>query len=142
MADLDTASDDPATASSAPHNDAFISYSRKDGAFATRLQQALQKFTPPKGLGREARRLRVFRDTQDFTGAEYFSAVQAHLAGSRKLIVICSPAAVASQYVNDEVDRFVQPHGASNLVPVLWQGVPNAVTTTQPGTPCWPTCST
>ncbi|HEU4452494.1 MAG TPA: toll/interleukin-1 receptor domain-containing protein, partial [Longimicrobium sp.] len=108
-----------------PAHDAFISYSRRDAAFAARLQQALEKYTPPSGLGLERRRLRVFRDQHDFTGTDYYDAIQRHLAGARKLIVVCSPDAAASPYVGDEIERFVALHGADHVVPVLWRGVPN-----------------
>lgn len=94
------------TAPAKPGHNAFISYSRKDSAFAGRLQTALEKYTPPAGLDRAHRRLRAFRDQHDFTGTDYFAAIQKHLAGARKLIVICSPDAAASPYVDDEIERF------------------------------------
>lgn len=78
-------------------HDAFISYSRKDRPFAVALQRALNGYTPPSGLPVARRRLNVFRDEEDFTGPEYFQAVRRHLAGSRKLIVLCSPHAPASR---------------------------------------------
>jgi len=74
-------------------HDAFISYSRKDRPFAVLLLRALNSYTPPSGLPVARRRLNVFRDEEDFTGTEYFQAVRHHLAGSRKLIVLCSPNA-------------------------------------------------
>ena len=38
-----------------PARDAFISYSRRDAAFAERLQRALERYTPPPGLGHPRR---------------------------------------------------------------------------------------
>jgi len=106
-------------------HDAFISYSRKDRAFAQRLEKALKAWRPPRELGLPQRELGVFRDESDFTGTDYYAAIERHLQGSRKLIVICSPAARASSYVDDEIRRFVRLHEAADVVPLLLHGVPN-----------------
>jgi len=106
-------------------HDAFISYSRRNADFARRLQKALEDYTPPADLPVPQRPPRVFRDESDFTGSEYFQAVAVHLADSAKLILLCSPAARASSYVDDEIRRFVAVHGAQHIIPVLVAGVPN-----------------
>ena len=106
-------------------NDAFISYSRKDREFAARLQEALGKYKPPKGLKLPQRRLVVFRDEEDFTGTEYHASLEKHLKNSRKMIVLCSPNARRSQYVNDEIRLFVKERGRENIIPVLVSGIPN-----------------
>jgi TIR domain len=98
-------------------HDAFISYSRKDVPYATTLERALKRYSPPKGLPVPHRRLNIFRDTEDFTGTEYFTSVDRHLQGSRKLIVICSPNARRSDFVNDEIRRFAQSHVATDIIP-------------------------
>src|SRR5438105_6849548 len=100
-------------------HDAFISYSRRNSDFARRLEKALENYTPPADLPVPQRHPEIFRDEADFTGAEYFQALAAHLAESAKLILLCSPAARASSYVDDEIRRFVGVHGAQNIVPVL-----------------------
>jgi hypothetical protein len=105
--------------------DAFISYSRKDTAFALRLQRALERYTPPFERAGPRRRLAVFLDQSDLTGVDYFEAIQRQLANAGKLIVICSPSAAKSTYVDDEIQRFVQLHEAAAVVPVLWRGLPN-----------------
>jgi WD40 repeat protein len=106
-------------------HDAFISYSRKDRAFAVALQKALSNYTPPRGLPVPHRRLDVFRDEEDFTGAEYFQSVERHLTESTKLIVLCSPAARASQFVNDEIRRFARSRGPQHIIALLVEGIPN-----------------
>jgi WD40 repeat protein len=106
-------------------HDVFISYSRKDAPFAVALQKALERYTPPKGLPVPHRRLNVFRDADDFTGTEYFASVDQHLRKSRRLVVICSPNAHRSDYVNDEVRRFGQSRAAADIIPVLIAGLPN-----------------
>jgi hypothetical protein len=70
------------------------------------------------------RRLNILRDEEDFTGTEYYQAVGRHLQGSRKLIIICSPNARASSFVNGEIQRFTQVHSAEDLIPVLIAGSP------------------
>jgi hypothetical protein len=105
--------------------DAFISYSRKDRAFAIRLQKALASYTPPRDLPLPHRRLQVFRDEEDFTGAEYYQSVDRHLNDSNKLIVLCSPAARASRFVDDEIRRFARARGPEHIIPLLVAGVPN-----------------
>lgn len=106
-------------------HDAFISYSRKDGQFAIRLHKALANYIPPKDLPLPHRRLDVFLDAQDFTGAEYYQALDRHLNSSGKLIVLCSPKARDSKFVNDEIQRFARAKGAENIIALLVAGLPN-----------------
>ena len=105
-------------------HDAFISYSRKDKPFAVLLERTLRRYAPPSGLPVPKRRLNIFRDEADIAGPEYYEAIERHLHGSRKLIVICSPNAGASPFVNDEIQRFTQAHSAEDLIPVLIAGNP------------------
>lgn len=106
-------------------HDAFISYSRKDRAFAVRLQKALGNYLPPRDLSLPHRRLDVFRDEEDFTGTEYYQSVDRHLNDSGKLIVLCSPAARASEFVNDEIRRFARARGPERIIPLLVAGIAN-----------------
>ena len=117
--------EDPAVLPQAPVHDAFISYSRRDRAFAALLEKALKAYKPPKEVGAAQRYLGIFRDESDFTGTEYFSAIDAQLRQSKKLILLCSPAARGSRFVDDEVRRFIQVRGAANVIPLLLSGVPN-----------------
>jgi WD40 repeat protein/tetratricopeptide (TPR) repeat protein len=105
--------------------DAFVSYSRTDVAFARLLEKTLNTYRPPKTLNLPQRRLRVFRDEGDLTGTDYFKAIDSYLERSSKLIVICSPAARASAYVDDEVRRYLSHHGSGHVIPVLLSGLPN-----------------
>jgi len=105
--------------------DVFISYSRHDAAFARALERTLKAYAPPPGSALAGRHLRVFRDESDFTGVDYYHAVDRHLARSGRLLVVCSPHARASSYVDDEVRRFVAARGAEHVVPVLYAGQPN-----------------
>lgn len=106
-------------------NDVFISYSRKDKEFARSLEKALESYKPPKDLNVPHKNLVVFRDEGDFTGVEYHESIERHLGGSTKMILICSPHARNSSYVNEEVSRFVRTKGVSNVIPLLLSGIPN-----------------
>lgn len=112
-------------AGAGPAHDAFLSYSRADKALARCLARALSAYRPPKDLPVPQRELRVFRDEDDFTGVDYFAAVERHLTDSASLIVLCSPNARRSRYVDDEIRRFAAARGAARIVPVLGAGLPN-----------------
>lgn len=106
--------------------DVFISYSRKDKEFASRLEKALENYKPSKDLKVPQRNLKIFRDEEDITGVEYNQAIETNLKNSKKLIVICSPDARKSKYVNDEIRRFAEIHGSkNNIIPILISGIPN-----------------
>jgi hypothetical protein len=107
------------------HYDAFISYSRKNEDFAAKLEQALESYRPPKGLEAPQRRLRVFRDKNDFKVGDYHQNLEHSLMASAKLIIICSPEARNSQFVNDEIRKFAALNDRKNLIPVLHSGIPN-----------------
>jgi WD40 repeat protein len=106
-------------------HDAFISYSRKDKSFASLIEKALESYAPPKDIPIPQRRLDIIRDEEDFTGAEYYTTLNKHLRTSRKLILICSPAARSSRYVDEEIKTFAVANGADNIIPILLEGVPN-----------------
>lgn len=105
--------------------DAFISYNRNDRAFASRLERDVERFAVPKSLRASRRRLKVFRDTDDMTGTDYGKAIRRHLDASRKLIVVCSPNARESNFVNDEINYFIEGHSPEAVVPVMLEGIPN-----------------
>jgi WD40 repeat protein len=108
-----------------PTYDAFVSYSRTDKIFASRLTHALASYKIPKDIPLHNRHLKIFRDETDLTGVDYFASVASHLAQSNSLIIVCSPAARRSSYVNDEIQRFADSHGPERIIPVLCSGVPN-----------------
>ena len=63
--------------------DAFISYSRKDQAFAQLLEQRLEAYRPPRGLGVPTRNLRVFLDSSDIRGPDYNETIERELRRSQ-----------------------------------------------------------
>jgi len=94
---------------------AFLSYSHDDEATADWLHDALERFRTPSALagrltdnGVIPRRLTpIFRDRHELPASDNLaSAVRDALDGSRFLIVLCSPTAAASHWVNAEIDMF------------------------------------
>ncbi len=102
--------------------DAFLSYSHAaDGRLAPALQQALHRFAKP--LWR-TRAMRVFRDKSTLAlTPELWPAVRGALRSSRWFILLASPDAAASRWVNDEVAEWLECHsGPSNILIVLTGG--------------------
>lgn len=91
---------------------AFISYSHQDKAWADWLHKALEIYAVPKRLvgqttaaGVIPKRLTpIFRDRDELASAHDLDRkVNEALAQSANLIVICSPRAADSHWVNEEV---------------------------------------
>jgi hypothetical protein len=96
---------------------AFLSYSHRDEAWARWLHHALETYRIPRRLAQRSaasnsellseRIYPVFRDRDELSGGFDLSAhIKAALEQSRFLIVICSPHAVASRHVQEEIDVF------------------------------------
>jgi tetratricopeptide (TPR) repeat protein len=112
---------------------AFLSYSHRDKAWGKWLHSALEGYRIDKDLpGRETpagpvpKTLRpIFRDREDFSaGHSLTDQTLAALEASRFLIVLCSPNAVRSQYVNEEIRRFKLLGRAERVIPVIVDGEP------------------
>lgn len=99
---------------------AFISYSRRDSLAATGIQKALHR------IGRRPGRLyalRVFRDSTDLVASpDLWGRVREAIDRSGYLIVLLSPAAAASDWVNKEVLHWIQTRGLERLLLVLVGG--------------------
>ncbi len=90
---------------------AFISYSHVDRKWALWLQRSLERYQLPKWLRAATEPTHpfrpVFRDEEELAAApELGERIDAALAASKALIVVCSPAARDSAWVNEEVRRF------------------------------------
>jgi tetratricopeptide (TPR) repeat protein len=94
---------------------AFISYSHQDAAWAAWLHRALESYVIPARLVGQAtamgvvprRLVPVFRDRDELASAgDLGRTVNAALAQSECLLVICSPQAATSRWVNEEVLSF------------------------------------
>lgn len=101
--------------------DVFLSYSHCDIEFVKLLEKALSEHEPSDGQ----QRLSVFRDENKLTGNEYYRSIERSLRQSRKLLLVASPDACKSQFVNDEVRDFIRMKGARNVFVILLRGLPN-----------------
>ena len=113
---------------------AFISYSHKDRKWGDWLHRGIEAYRVPTALagrpsrdGSVPRRLfPVFRDREELPVSADLGANLKHaLETSRYLVVICSPAAARSKWVNEEVIRFKTRHGESRLLCMIVDGTPN-----------------
>lgn len=130
------------------HNDemkywAFISYRHTDNnsnnrlgnRWADWLHNELEKYRIPKGLvGKEGRNEQipdrifpVFQDEKELpTNSDLQEMVRVALKQSRYLIVICSPRAVESRYINEEIRYFKSLGRGNKILPLIIDGEPNA----------------
>jgi tetratricopeptide (TPR) repeat protein len=112
---------------------AFLSYSHRDKAWANWLHTALESYRIDKELcgrasaaGPVPRTLRpIFRDREDFSaGHSLTQHTLSALEAAQFLIVVCSPNAAQSEYVNEEVRRFKMLGRAARVIPVIVAGEP------------------
>ena len=107
---------------------AFISYSQKDKRFAAWLHRALEAYRAPFRDHPSRRRLgRCFRDDEEMAAtADLGAALRAAIDRADNLIVICSPDAARSRWVNEEILHFRATGRSSNIFAVILAGEPNA----------------
>lgn len=89
--------------------DAFISYRHLplDKAVAVRLQELLESFRPPKGVGKYDRIKRIFRDQSELpTSGNLGADIHEALLSSRYLIVICTEKTRESTWCMEEIRQF------------------------------------
>ena len=114
---------------------AFISYSHRDSRVAAALQRALETYRLPHRLVGTTTAIGevpafvkpVFRDRDEMeAGADLKATVREALAQSRWLIVVCSPEAARSPWVNREIVEFKQLHGEARVLACIAAGEPFA----------------
>jgi WD40 repeat protein len=101
--------------------DAFISYSHAaDGRLAPALQAGLQRLARPWF---KPRALRVFRDDTGLAvNPHLWDSIAAALASSGHFIVLLSPEAAASPWVNREIEHWTATKDPMHILPVLTDG--------------------
>ncbi|HJP97537.1 MAG TPA: toll/interleukin-1 receptor domain-containing protein [Rhodanobacteraceae bacterium] len=114
---------------------AFLSYSHHDRAWADWLHKALETYRVPARLvgaqtlrGTIPRRLNpIFRDREELASATDLGAeINEALRQSENLVVICSPAAAASRWVNEEVLAYKRMGRGGRIFCLIVAGEPGA----------------
>lgn len=114
---------------------AFISYSWSDRASGEWLHQALESYRTPSALvGRQTpfgpvpKALHpIFRDREEqAAGASLGTSLDAALADSEFLIVICSPRSAQSQWVNHEIAWFKTNRDPAKVLALIVDGEPGS----------------
>ena len=113
-------------------NFAFISYSHKDMKQAERLDNFLLDFRLPVSVKQKYPDRRdsfkdIFRDNTGMGAATDLSVeIRRQLDQSEYLIVVCSPNAVESDWVNEEIAYFKCIRGLDYIYPFVVDGIVNA----------------
>lgn len=114
---------------------AFLSYSHADKTVAAWIHRSLESYRLPKRiigqetpLGKVAPRLgKIFRDRDELPAGESLSEkINAALSASQTLIVVCSPAAAKSEWVNREIVQFKKCRKNGTILAVIVDGTPYA----------------
>lgn len=118
---------------------AFISYSQRDKSIARRIHRALEAYRVPKNVdapvGSDRRLGRFFRDDEEMAASESLgAALEGALEDSENLIVICSPSASQSKWVDAEIRHFNARCGG-RVFAVIAEGEPHAA---DPARECFP----
>ena len=109
---------------------AFISYKRDDQKWAEWLQQKLEHYKLPSNLNGRSdlpKEIRpIFRDKSELAAGVLADEIQKALDNSKYLIVICSPHSAKSEWVNKEVQAFIESGRTDKIIPFIIEGVPNS----------------
>ncbi len=110
---------------------AFISYSHADKKEARELQHWLEYYKLPNNIRKNQTELPkyvrpVFRDTTNLEIGKLSPQIRNALDQSNYLIVVCSPNAAKSQWVNDEIEYFISIGKSDKILPYIISGVPHA----------------
>src|SRR6476469_5313769 len=107
----------------------FISYSHAaDGRLAPAIQQGLQRLAKP---WHQRRALTIFRDQTGLTVTPtLWSSIQDALDSSDYFVLLASPEAAQSQWVNREIEHWLATRSTTRMLPVVtggeWQWDPEA----------------
>ncbi|MEZ5381212.1 MAG: TIR domain-containing protein [Microthrixaceae bacterium] len=101
--------------------DGFISYSHAaDGELAPALQEALQRLAKP---WYRRRALAVFRDETGLSvDPNLWGAIATALEDADWFVLLTSPQAAGSTWVNREIEHWISRHGTDRILPVVTAG--------------------
>lgn len=106
---------------------AFISYRSTDREWAVWLQHMLEHYRLPSvlnGVRLPDSLYPVFLDTSELSGGTLGNELAEALESSRYLIVICSPSSAQSQWVDKEVQSFIDRGEIDRVIPFIISGSP------------------
>lgn len=110
---------------------AFLSYAHKDAQAAAALGRYIETFRVPVRLGGKEQNLPkrmfpVFRDREEFSASsDLGAAIEDALTKSGALVVLCSPNAAQSKWVNEEIRTFRRTSSPRRIFCVLLEGEPS-----------------
>ena len=107
---------------------AFLSYSHRDKRIAEWLHRQLENYRLPAGIDlpefRDGIRP-IFKDRDELPASDNLgSELEAALAHSDALIVLCSPNAAISPWIAKEIDLFKRLNGDGRVFPAVVDGDP------------------
>ena len=110
---------------------AFISYSHADAALAAWLHRKLEGWRVPARMraenpGLPERLGPICRDREDLASGELGPQIQAAIANSDALLVVCSPASARSRWVDAEIRAFRRAGGEARIFALIVAGEPNS----------------
>lgn len=114
---------------------AFLSYSHEDRAWAEQIHRALESYRVPRRLrgvvgehGPVGARIRpVFMDREDLGAAHSLDhELRVALEASEFLVVLCSPAAARSRWIDEEIRLFAELGRWHKVLAVIIDGDPEA----------------
>ncbi|HSM11605.1 MAG TPA: toll/interleukin-1 receptor domain-containing protein, partial [Lysobacter sp.] len=123
---------------------AFLSYSHADAAWASWLLKRLETYRVPARLVGttgahgtiQARLGKLFRDRDELPSAgDLGTTIRSALVDSEWLILICSPTAAKSHWVNAEVEAFLASGRGDRVLCFVVGGAPGS---TDPDQQCFP----
>lgn len=127
---------------------AFLSYSHADSKSADWLHGVLERFrVPAEVVGRRtdqfivpASLAPIFRDRHELAASSDLSGeIREAIDCSRHLLVLCSPAAAASRWVNEEIRAFKRLRPDGKVLAAIVDGEPHAA---DPARECLPAALT
>ncbi|BCY08694.1 TIR domain-containing protein [Actinoplanes sp. L3-i22] len=101
--------------------DGFISYSHAaDGRLAPAVQRGLHRLAKP---WHQRRALWIFRDQTGLAVTpKLWTSIQEALDGSNHFVLLASPEAAASPWVNREIEHWLATKSADHILPVVTDG--------------------
>ncbi|MBR4685041.1 MAG: PD40 domain-containing protein [Candidatus Methanomethylophilaceae archaeon] len=119
---------------------AFISYQRRDEKWAGWIRKRLEHYRLPSNLRKKDASLPkeirpVFQDALELSGGILGKEIQDALGRSKFLVVICTPNAAKSPWVDKEIQTFIDSNREDQVIPFIVDGVPFSG---DPETECFP----